>query len=73
MQAGVAWEVATISVAVIATDAGTTPVGMAMTLAYEHAPGQYSTRASGVGISQEGEAMTLLLSAQQLAPQEGVH
>ena len=36
-------------------------------------PGQYNTKvALGVGTSQEGEAMTLLLYVHQLASQEGV-
>ena len=51
-----------ISGAIVATDAGTTPAGMAIALAYEHALGQYKTMVTlGVGTSQEGEALTLLL------------
>ena len=55
---------ATITRAIVATGAGTTPAGMAMALAYEHAPGRYKTVvASEVGTSHEGEALTLLLCA----------
>ena len=44
---------ATIIGAIVATDAGTTQVGIVMALAYESAPGEYHTRvASGVGASQ---------------------
>ena len=65
---------ATISRAIVATDAGTTPAGMAMALAYDHAPWRYrSVVASGVETSQEGEALTLLLCARQLAAQQGVY
>ena len=54
--------------AIVATDAGTTPASMAMALAYEHAPGEYTTVATlGVGTSQEGEALTVLLCVKQLA------
>ena len=54
-------QLATISGATVATDAGTT--GMAMALAYEHALGlDKSVVTSGVGTSQDGEALTLLLS-----------
>ena len=50
---------ATIHGAIIATGASTTPAGMRMALAYEHAPGLYTTMTtSGVGTSQEGEALT---------------
>ena len=64
--------VATISGAITATNAGTTPEGMAMALAYEHALGQYNTKAASVvGTSQEGEA--LVLCVRQLAPHEGVY
>ena len=46
---------------------------MVMVFAYEHAPGQYNTRvASGVGTSQRGEAMTLLLCVHQLVLETGV-
>ena len=49
-------------------DASTTPNGVAVVLVYEHKPGQYSAHvALGVGTSQEGEAMTLLLGARRLA------
>ena len=51
--------------AIVATDANSTPVGMAPTLAYEHAPGRHKTMVtSGVGTSQKGEALTLLLYTQ---------
>ena len=53
---------ATIRGAIMATDAGTTPVGMTMVIAYERAPGEYATEtASGIGTSQEGKAPALLL------------
>ena len=46
---------AKISGAIEVTNAGTTPAGTAMALAYEHAPGQYkATVTSGVETSQEG-------------------
>ena len=32
--------------AIVATGTGTTPAGMAMALAYEHAPGEYTTMAT---------------------------
>ena len=45
-----------------------------MALKYEHAPGRYRIVVpSGVGTSQEGEALTLLLCAQQLALQQRVY
>ena len=47
---------------------------MAMALAYEHALGHYTTVAtSGVGTSQQKEALTLLLCAWQLASQRGIY
>ena len=65
---------ATIHGAIVATDTGTTRVGMAMALVYEHVPGWYTAvAASGVGTSQEGEALTLLLCAHRLALQQGVY
>ena len=63
-----------ISGAIVATDAGTTPAGMAMALVHEHAPDSTAPGvALGVGISQEGEAMSLLLCVRLLVPQEGVY
>ena len=59
---------ATIRGAIVATDAGATLAWKVMVLAYESAPGEYITKvASGVGTSQDGEAMTLLLCVRQLA------
>ena len=64
---------ATIHGAIVATDAGTTPAGMAMAPAYEHAPGQNMTvTTSGMGTSQEGEALTLLLCV-RLVTQQGIY
>ena len=41
-----------------------------MAIAYESAPGEYTTvTTSGMGTSQEGEALTLLLCVTQLAAQ----
>ena len=58
---------ATIHGAIVVTDAGTTQVGMAMALAYEHAPGQYTTSTtSGVGTSPEWEALIMLLFVREL-------
>ena len=55
---------ATISEAIVVTNASTPTAGMAMALAYEHAPGRYKTKvALGVGTSQDGEAPTLVLCA----------
>ena len=51
--------------AIVATDAGATPLGMAT------APRRTKV-ASRVRTSQEGEAMTLLLCVCQMAPQEGI-
>ena len=63
---------ATIEGAIVATDAGTTPVGMAMELTYEHESGQRSTRvASGLGTLREGEAMTLLFCVGQPSADTG--
>ena len=62
---------ATISKAIVATQ-----VGMLMALAYESAPGEYHTWvASGVGSSQEGEAMSLklLFCVRGLVSHEGVY
>ena len=64
---------ATIHGAIVVTDAGATPAGSAMALAHESAPRECCTQvASGVGTSQEGEAMTLLLCIRRLAQQEGM-
>ena len=60
--------------AIVATDAGTTPAGMAMALAYEHALGKHTTVAtSGVWTSQEAEALTLLLYAWEPVSLWGVY
>ena len=64
---------ATIYGAIVATDAGPSPGGMVMALAYQSAPGEYCTQvASRAGTSQEG-AMTLLPCIRRLARQEGVY
>ena len=64
--------VATIRGAIVATNAGTTPVGMATAFAYGHAPGQYKiVVGSGVGTSKEGEALTRIQCAR--TTQQGVY
>ena len=65
---------ATIRGAIVATDTGTTPAGMTMALAYERAPGECTTETtSGIGTSQEGEALTLLLYVRRLEAQQGTY
>ena len=62
------------TIAIMATNVGATLAGMAIALAYKSAPGEYHTQvASGVGTSQEGEAMTLLLCVRRLAQHEGIY
>ena len=64
---------ATLRGAIVAVDAGATPAGMAMAGVAQCGPGAYRTHvASGVGTSQEGEAMILLSYARRLAVQPGV-
>ena len=53
---------ATIHGAIVETGTSTTPAGMAMALAYKHAPRHVAI--SKVGTSREGEAGTLLLCTQ---------
>ena len=51
----------TLRGAIVAMDAGDTPAGMAMAGVAQCGPGAYQAHvASGVGTSQEGEAMILL-------------
>ena len=58
----------------MAVDAGATQAGMAMAGVVQSGPGEYQAQvASGVGTSQEGEAMALLSYARQLATQQGVY
>ena len=58
----------------MAMDAGTTLAGMTMALTYERAPGEYTTEtASGIGTSQEGEALTPLPYIRQLEVQQGTY
>ena len=46
----------------MATEAGTTLACMTTAVAYEKPPGEYATeRTSGIGATQEGEALTLPL------------
>ena len=62
---------ATICGAIMATDACTTPAGMTMAIAYESARGEYiAVTTSGMGTSQEGEALTPRLCVRQLAAQQ---
>ena len=62
---------ATIRGAIVATDAGTTLAGMTMVLAHER---EYTTKiTSGIGTSQEGEALTLLLCVHRLEAQQGTY
>ena len=58
---------------IVAVDAGTTPAGMAMAGVAQRGLEAYETHvASGVGTSQEGEAMILLSYIRRLAQQPGV-
>ena len=64
---------ATLRGTVAAVDAGTTQAGMAMAGVAQRGPEAYRTHvASGVGTSQEGEAMILLSYVRKLAQQPGV-
>ena len=65
---------ATLRGNVVAVDAGTTQAGMAMAGVVQSGPEAYQAQvASGVGTSQEGEAMALLSYARRLATQPGVY
>ena len=65
---------ATLSGTIAAVDAGTTPEGMAMAGVAQSGHEAYQTHvASGVGTSQEGEAMILLSYIRRLAQQPGVY
>ena len=65
---------ATLCGNVVAVDAGTTQMGMAMAGVVQSGPEAYQTQvASGVGTSKEGEAMALLSYARRLATQPGVY
>ena len=65
---------ATLCGTVVTVDAGTTPAGMAMAGVSQCDPGAYQAHApSGVGTSQEGEAMILLSYVRRLAVQPGVY
>ena len=64
---------ATLRSTVAAVDAGTTQAGMAMAGVAQSGPEAYRTHvASGVGTSQEGEAMILLSYVRRLAQQPRV-
>ena len=64
---------ATLCATIAAGDAGTTPAGMAMAGVAQNGLEAYQTHvASGVGTSQEGEAMILLSYIRWLAQQPGV-
>ena len=64
----------TICEAIVTTDAGTISASRAMVIAHESAQGEYETvTTSGVGTSQEGEALTLLLCVTQLSSQQGTY
>ena len=64
---------ATLRGTIAAVDAGTTPARMAMAGVAQSGLEAYHTHvASGVGTSQEGEAMILLLYIRRLAQQPGV-
>ena len=65
---------ATLRGTIAAVDAGTMPAGMAMAGVAQSGHGAYRTHvASGVGTSQEGEAMILLSYVRRLAEQLGVY
>ena len=64
---------ATLRRTIVAVDAGTTPARMAMTGVAQSGLEAYQTNvASGVGTSQEGEAMILLSYIRRLAQQPRV-
>ena len=65
---------ATLRGAVAAVDAGTTEAGMAKAGVAQSGPAAYQAHvASGVGTSQEGEAVILLSYVRKLAQQPGVY
>ena len=65
---------ATLRGTIAAVDAGTTPAGMTMAGVAQSGHGAYRTHvASGVGTSQEGEAMILLSYVRRLAEQPEVY
>ena len=65
---------ATLRGTIAVVDAGTTPAGMAMAGVTQNGHGAYRTHmASGVGTSQEGEAMIPLSYVQRLAEQPRVY
>ena len=65
---------ATLRGNVVVVEAGATQAGMAMAGVVPSGPGAYQARvASGVGTSQEGEAMALLSYARRPAKQPGVY
>ena len=65
---------ATLRGTVVAVDAGATRGGMAMARVAQSGPTTYQARvASGVGTSQEGEAMVLLSYVRGLAQQPGIY
>ena len=65
---------ATLRGSVVAVDAGATQAGMPMAGVVQSGPGEYHAQvASGVGASEEGEAMALLSYARRLATQQGVY
>ena len=65
---------ATLRGNVVAVDAGTAQAGMAMAGVVQSGPEAYQAQvASGVGTSQEREAMVLLSYARRLATQPGVY
>ena len=65
---------ATLRGIVAAVDAGATRAGMSMAGVPQSGPAAYKAHvASGVGTSQEGEAMILLSYIRRLAQQPGVY
>ena len=59
---------ATIRLAIVVTDAGTTLAEMAMALPYKSIPGEdHNKVASKVGTSHKGEAVMLLLCVRRVA------
>ena len=65
---------ATLRGTIVAVDAGATRAGMAMAGVAQSGPTTYQSQvASGLGTSQEGEAMILLSYVRRLAKQPGVY
>ena len=65
---------ATLRGTIVAVDAGATRAGMAMAGVAQSGPTTYQSQvASGVGTSQEGEAIILLSYVRRLATQPGVY